>query len=131
LAGGIIFMNEHDLQKAVVRWARLFGQKKYYELELLHAIPNGAHLKSGARGWAKLQLEGALKGIPDLHLPVPKGQYASLYIEMKKKGGKLSVEQQNIINKLIMHNNFVAVCYSADDAIKTLVGYCGLKGLSI
>lgn len=120
-------MLEHDLQKAVIRWARLFGSKKYPELELLHAIPNGAFLKGGARQWAKLKLEGALSGIPDLHLPVPKGQYASLYIEMKKKGGKVSKEQQNIINKLIMHNNFVAVCYSADDAIKTLVGYCGIN----
>ena len=124
-------MNEHDIQKAVIRWARLFGQKQYPELELLHSIPNGAHLKSGGRGWVKLEAEGALSGIPDLHLPVPKGQYASLYIEIKKEGGKVSKKQRYIMNLLEWHKNKTIVCYSAEDAIKELVGYCETKELSI
>jgi hypothetical protein len=124
-------MNEHDIQKAVIRWARLFGVKQYPELELLHSIPNGAFLKGGPRQWQKLKLEGALVGIPDLHLPVPKGQYSGLYIEMKKEGGKVSKEQRYVMNLLEWHKNKTIVCYSAEDAIKELVGYCEIKGLSI
>ena len=44
--------------------------------------------------------------------PVPKGQYASLYIEMKYGDGKLQKEQKDFLKQAADYGNFVAVCYS-------------------
>ena len=75
-----IVKTEHQEQCAVIQWARL-NQIKYPELETLHAIPNG-----GLRNLTvarKLKAEGTVSGIPDLHLPIARAVYHSLYIEMK------------------------------------------------
>lgn len=62
------------------------------ELRLLHAIPNGGHRNKITA--AKLKAEGVKAGVPDICLPVARGQYHGLYIELKTQQGKLSVRQQ-------------------------------------
>lgn len=66
-------------------------------------------------------------GVPDLHLPVPKGQYASLYIEMKYGDGKLSKEQKEFLKQAAEYGNFVAVCYSQEIALKVIEEYVKLN----
>ena len=66
-------------QYAVMLWSQQPEiRKKWPELELLHHIPNG-----GSRDVveaAHMKRQGVKSGVPDLHLPVPRGGYASLYI---------------------------------------------------
>ncbi len=38
--------------------------------------------------------EGLRKGVLDLHLPVPRGDFTSLWLEMKYGTGKLTKEQK-------------------------------------
>jgi hypothetical protein len=73
-------ISEHDEQSTLIQWAK-FTEHELPELKLLHAIPNGGwrHKATAAR----LKREGLKPGIPDLCLPVPRGQWHGCYIEMK------------------------------------------------
>ena len=113
-------MSEHREQVAVMQWARL-AERSYPNLRLLHAIPNG-----GARHIAtatKLKAEGVKKGVPDLCLPVPCGEFHGLYIELKAKGGRMTAEQERWLDDLARLGYFAVMCIGADSAIKTIEGY--------
>ena len=73
---------EHDAQVAVIQWwayaHKGFGLPEF----ALFAVPNaGAGAQRGQAG--KMKAEGARSGIPDLLLPVARGAYRGLCIEMK------------------------------------------------
>jgi hypothetical protein len=81
-------------------FAAAFNAPSVPELEWFHAIPNG-----GARGdsqktnmirGGQLKAEGVKRGVSDTLLPVKRGQYCGLYIEMKKRGciNKTTPEQK-------------------------------------
>ena len=76
---------------------------------------------------AVLKRQGVKAGVPDLHLPVPKGKYASLYIEMKYGDGRLQKEQKEFLKQAADYGNFVAVCYSQEIALKVIEDYVTLK----
>lgn len=80
---------ESGEQRALMAWAAL-NAKKYPVLRWLHHVANG-----GARGndsrtatirGGALKAEGVKAGVFDLCLPVARGGYHGLYIEMKKPG---------------------------------------------
>ena len=114
---------EHEIQKQIVKWARLFsGQIK--ELHVLHAIPNGG--KRNMPEAVRLKAEGVLAGMPDLHLPVARNGYNSLYIEIKTQTGRQTKRQKEVQEALEMHGNLVLVCRTAENGIKEILNY--LKG---
>lgn len=128
---------EHDEQVTVVEWANL-SLGKYPELKLLYAIPNAsgfANTKPFVKNGVKLPplpllkkiKEGLKKGIPDLCLPVARGGYHSLYIEMKRFDGKLSKDQVDIQSALVEQGHYVATCYDASEAIKVLSRYLEMR----
>lgn len=79
---------EHDEQVKFVNWFR-----SKYPGVLVYAVPNGATLANGPTQWNYLKSEGAVPGIPDLHIPAWK-----VVIEMKRKtGGVVSPEQSQIL----------------------------------
>lgn len=78
-------MVESDLQKALITWART-KEKIYPELKWLHAIPNGG--KRDSRTAQLMVAEGVKAGVLDLHLPVARGGYHGLMMELKRPGGK-------------------------------------------
>lgn len=113
--------SEHDEQVAVFSWAA-HAQARYVELAMLYAIPNGGHRHKAVAG--KLKAEGVKSGVPDICLPVARGGYHGLYIEIKRvKGGKTSSEQKWWHNMLQRAGYHVVVCKGADDAINCLVEY--------
>ena len=71
-------MTEAQEQRALFQWAGL-AEQQYPELKLLHHIPNGG--KRDARTAANLKKEGVKAGVPDMCLPVARGQYHGLYKE--------------------------------------------------
>lgn len=123
-------MSEYQEQVNVMAWAKLMTAQ-YPELELLHSSQNGAPLGSGKvaaiRGH-QLRLAGLLPGLPDLHLPVARRGYHSLWIELKVEGRKPRENQVEILELLNAAGNFATVCNGADDAIMTLQWYLEKEG---
>lgn len=109
--------SEHALQVQCLRWLHFT-----YPQVLCYAIPNGAYTtKTTAR---KLVAEGVCHGLPDLHIPIARGGYHSLYIEMKNgKAGRLSDHQKEMIPRLQCYGNKVVVCRSLDDFIREVETY--------
>lgn len=74
-------------QTALFAWAAL-NTTQWPELRWMHHIPNGGTRGSDARSagiaGARLKAQGVRPGIPDIFLPVKRGQWSGLYIEMKK-----------------------------------------------
>jgi len=98
-------ISEHLEQAHLVMWFR-----RTYPDILIFAIPNGG-MRSKSQAM-KLKVEGVVAGIPDLFVPEWK-----LWIEMKKvKGGKISSEQQNMIDYLQSVGYSVIVGLGAENA---------------
>lgn len=70
-------------QRALISWASL-AVKMQPDLRWLYHVPNGG--KRGKAEAGMLKAEGVKKGIPDLHLPVRRGIYTGLRIELKSTG---------------------------------------------
>lgn len=69
------------------------------ELALLYHIPNGGSRHKAEA--ARLRAEGVRAGVPDLCLPVPRGGFHGLYIELKRlRGGRLSEQQRAWLDAL-------------------------------
>lgn len=123
-------LSEHQEQVTVFKWAEL-KERSVPELACLYAIPNG--LRAAGIGAAiKAKQEGLKPGIPDMCLPVPKGKWHGLYIELKRlslkpktarsKGGVSDAQDEWHI-RLRIQGYAVAVCYGGDDAIVTIMRY--------
>ena len=90
--------SEHVEQVRLFQWAH-YASAAHPELRLLFAIPNGgARHKAVA---AKLKAEGVRSGVPDVALPVPRGRWHGLFIELKRQSGtRPSVEQRHWLTAL-------------------------------
>ena len=110
-------MAEHDEQVAFIEYCDLKGYPCF-------AIPNGgARRKSEA---ARLKAEGVRPGIPDLCVPVSRGEYHSLYIEMKSDKGKPTQEQVDWLWRLRGEGMAAYICYGAGNAIACVDWYMSL-----
>ena len=103
--------------------------KQYPELKWLHAIPNGGSrgdTKQGAmiRG-ADLKAQGVKAGVSDVMLPVRRGTWSGLYVEMKKPGNikGTSAEQKEFIEFVRSQGYAALVCDSWESAWATIVQY--------
>jgi len=97
--------------------------KKNPEYSMVFHIPNGG-MRNKATA-ARLKAAGVKAGIPDLLVPVPRGKYGGLFVELKslKRGAKLSKEQLEMIEKLRRYDYVVAICYGWREALKAISGY--------
>lgn len=111
---------EDTEQIAVIEWAN-WNRSHHPELELLFHVPNGG--KRNATEAARFKAMGVKAGVPDLCLPVPRGGYAGLYIEMKYSKNKPTDNQRQWITDLQKQGYKVAVCWSAQDATRLLELY--------
>lgn len=127
-----LMISEHDIQVTLIEWANLMvitGQ--YPELEYLYAAVNGAKLpymktKKGTRfspEAARLADEGLKAGVPDLCLPVPRGKFHGLYLEMKREDGQIRPDQSRWIAFLHRQGYFIDVAYDFEQAKNFLVSY--------
>ena len=112
---------EADEQEALFAWAE-YQKGKYPELELMYHIPNGGSRNKAEA--ARLKAQGVKPGVPDICLPVPRGKYHGLYIELKRsKGGRVSSDQTIWLEKLMRHGYAVALCFGWDDARDIIIKY--------
>ena len=110
-------MSEADEQRAVCEYLD-FLNIPYYHVpnEGLRAISTAANLKS----------LGLKPGIPDLCVPVARGDYHSLYIEMKSLTGKPTEKQVEWIWRLREEGMCAYVCQGAKNAIALIDWYLNL-----
>lgn len=111
---------EHANQVALFAWAAL-NFEKYPELQMMFAIPNGG-LRSKITA-AMLKAEGVRAHIPDIFLPVPRGPWHGLFMELKKIGGRVDPGQFEYIGKLIDLGYGACVCVGWERAVETLISY--------
>ena len=113
-------MKELEEQIAVFQWAE-FAKRKYPQLAFLFAIPNG-----GSRHIAEavnLKKSGVKSGVPDMCLPVMRGEYAGLYIELKTGKGKVSPQQEEWIDCLNDNGYKAVICRGSGEAIDVIKKY--------
>lgn len=123
-------MSEHDEQVRVIDWC-FTHTAAVPELDLIFAIPNGAMLgggKVGAIRANRLKAEGLRPGVCDLFLPVARGGYHGMFIEMKTLTGSLSENQEQFIERVTEQGYFAPVCFGADEAIENIEWYLNQKG---
>lgn len=111
-------MSEHDEQCAVVEYCRAKSIPVY-------AVPNAA--KRSRHLASRMRAEGLSAGVPDLCIPVARGIYHSLYIEMKHGANKPTEEQARWIWRLREEGMCAWVCYGADSAMKLIDSYLDLR----
>lgn len=114
---------EAQHQMNVINWS-LLHTAEWPELAGLHHIPNGGN-RDAIEG-RHLKQQGVKPGVPDLHLPVARGPYHSLYIEMKAEKGRTSDAQDWWIEFLTAQGNFVEVCHGWQSAVQVLEWYLSL-----
>lgn len=119
---------ESGHQRAVFCWAQQ-NLKRFPVLKWMHHIPNG-----GARGEDErtrairgnaMKAEGVKRGIPDIFLPVKRGNWSGLYIEMKKPGKLNTLSDEQIeFGEFAKYQGFGWVAVDNwQDAVKVLEEY--------
>lgn len=133
---------EHNIQAGLFEW-REWRVKQVPQLQLLHAVPNGAGLhhktRIGAAGKEirfspeamKLIREGLTKGILDVSFPVARGRYHGLYIEHKAPGELTSEDQDRIMAVLQAEGYYVIVSCQCDFSIRVIEGYLSLGSFRV
>lgn len=123
---------EHQSQSMLMQRAA-HAVVRMPELCALFAIPNfaGHHGTKKARlaSGARAKREGRKAGVPDLCLPVSRGPYHALYIEMKRKGESPKAVQNHWHTVLREYGNSVHVCFSDEEAWGVLMQYLALPVL--
>lgn len=110
-------------QEALFRWAG-FAAGTMPELNLLYHIPNGGSRNKAEA--ANLKRQGVKAGVPDLFLPVARGGYHGLYIELKFGKNKTSKNQDKWLSALSKQGYCAMVCYGWVEAKEAICEY--LKG---
>lgn len=111
---------ESEEQTAIIEWANIM-QHRVPELALLYHVPNG-----GSRNVIeakRLKAQGVKSGVPDLVLPVARGKYHGLYIELKTPRGRVSDTQKQWLEALRNQGYAAIVCRGADEAIAMIAKY--------
>jgi len=108
-----IWRNEYQFQAAVfvaAGWEAL--QRPEFDM-MFHIANENAHKRPGVKG-----------GVPDLFLPIARGKYHGLFIELKVGSNKPSQKQLDTISTLRSQGYQVNVIWdSVDEVILTIADY--------
>lgn len=117
---------EELMQINIINWARSV-QDDYPALKWLMHIPNGG--KRNISEAAKFKKMGVKAGVADLLLPVPKGVYNGLWIELKYGKNTLQDSQQEFLADMENNGYFVCTCYSKEAAVILILEYLNLSDI--
>lgn len=109
--------------QALWAWAQIIPVLR----DNLYHIPNGG--KRNAREAARFKTMGVRAGVHDYHLPVPRGDWHGLWIELKAPPdcrSKVTASQKEWGNKMRCHGYAVAYCKGWLEAKKVLEWYVSL-----
>lgn len=111
---------ESDNQIALFKAVEMMN-KRFPEIKLLYANPNGG--KRNVREATRMKKEGVKAGIPDLCLPVARGKYHGLYIELKVGKNTTSINQKKWLDDLNNQGYLAITCYGWEPAIRQILQY--------
>lgn len=112
--------HEGSIQAQLFKWAADMTDI-YPELRLLYHIPNGG--KRDAIEGAHLKQQGVKAGVPDIHLPVPRGAYHGMFVEIKAPGGRMSDNQRQWLHKLNKQGYRAVECHGLTEAQTAILDY--------
>lgn len=113
-----ITYSEADIQETVIKYCDINKIPVYH-------IPNEG--KRDVVSGARLKRIGLRKGVPDLCIPLPKGRYHGLYIELKTAKGKVTPDQIEWLKLLKSNGYATAITYGVDEAITVIKQYISIK----
>ena len=119
---------EQKEQINLIRWTQQPDvRQKYPELKLLYHVPN--ERQCSPRQGKLLKMMGVKEGVPDLCLPVARGGYHGLYVEMKspEKSARASENQIWWVEALISQNYAACVCKGWKMARDTILRYMEME----
>lgn len=121
--------SEHSEQVALFDWFFLMTSA-YPELDLAFATPNGIPLSGSAKSKGRvinyMKAEGLRPGAPDIVLPVARGGYMGLFVEMKAIGGRLSENQEQYLAQAREQGYLCIVPYGFEQAQEWVEQYLAL-----
>lgn len=122
---------EQGHQSALFAWAALeVAAGRYPQLALMFAIPNGDQRGDGTKRGAmiagsRLKATGLKAGVWDIFLPVPKGRFHGMFIEMKKPGESIKAgsNQERFGLHMWMNGYHTVVCDNWIKARDSILDY--------
>ena len=118
--------SEYSEQVAVFLWAMMY-EKMYPDLWLMSGSIMGG-TKVPFKILAKWKKSGMKKGKPDIQLPVARGGFIGLWIELKVRGGKNpSPDQVTYLTRLSEAGHCCYCCKGSDAAIEIIKRYVNGK----
>ena len=115
---------EGEEQARLFSWCQM-QLWQHPELGLLFHIPNGGSRNKAEAG--RFKAEGVKAGVPDLMLPVARGGFHGIFIEMKRlDGGRVRPEQKAWMDKLKEQGYQAVVCRGWEGASEALLRYLAL-----
>lgn len=111
---------EFDMQCALFNWASLLV-RIHPALRLLRGSMNGVHLSKAQAGKAKAA--GVLKGEHDITLPVKRGGFIGLSIELKAGNNKPTKEQLDYGTMLEAEGWYVSYSWEWTEAADLIIRY--------
>lgn len=120
---------EHEMQCALIELAR-YKRTEYPALKHLISIPNGGARHPAVA--AKLKAEGAVPGVSDLLLAVPRrnpsgGTYHGLWLELKAPGGRVRESQREWLDAMRAQGYAARVAWTLDEAWMIIEDYLNEK----
>ena len=117
--------NETQEQIWLLKWGQQPTiRRQYPDLKYLFHIPNE---RSDKRQAAILKKMGVKRGVPDLCLPVARGQFHGLFIEMKRSDGGVVSDDQLWWNEQLISKGYASViCEGWESGKEALLWYLNL-----
>jgi hypothetical protein len=116
---------ESNEQIAAMDWLR--AQHPFIAEHTLHI---GNERKASYYAGYIMKRMGVLKGASDIFMAWPNGGYHGLFIEVKSKIGRPTVEQKAFIQRMIDRGYKAVICYGAEEVINTMREYINYQGIS-
>jgi len=109
---------EHQIQASFFEWWEVA-----YGSPLAFAIPNGGkrHIITAM----KMKQEGVKPGVPDVFIAIPAWGASGLFLEFKRRTGRVTEEQASYLYWLLEAGYRTAVVRSLEEAIEAVKLYLG------
>ena len=101
-------LSEAEHQEKIFNWAKYVP-----ELKWMFAVPN--------------KKQGVKAGVSDIFLPLPRGGYHGLFIELKVGKNRPTMNQLDFLADMEKEGYQCAICYGSDEAIKKINEYIRQK----